>query len=155
MSQGLGALQREILETLEEARRDRTGYRGFAGASSCEDDWPPGHSWTLPGWVETCRNTVRLGLNAYDLRASCNFLARRHGKHQFGIEPSFAASFSRAAASLIKRGLLIRYTTMMPIADYDEDQIARPERIHELEEGKFLTVYGTQARFVRRGNLSP
>ena len=158
MGQGLGALQSEILETLDEAKRDRQGYRGFGGqevTSPHGDHWPPGHRWTLPGWVEALRNTVRLGLFAYDLRASCNFLARRHGKHHIGIEPSFAASFSRAAANLIKRGLLIRYTTTMPIEDYDEDRIAHPERIHELEEGKFLMVYGTQVRFVCRGNPPP
>jgi hypothetical protein len=46
---GLGTLQTEILASLEEAKRDRRGYRGFGGESG--DHWPPGHKWTLPGWV--------------------------------------------------------------------------------------------------------
>src|SRR5271168_652423 len=106
MGRGLGSLQREILDTLEDAKRDRTGYQGFKGERVYRDGydgWPPGHRWTLPGWVRVGRNTVRLGLNVYDLRASCAFLARRQDKLDVegNIKPSFAAGFSRASATLM------------------------------------------------------
>ena len=91
MSRELGSLQKEILDTLDEAKRDRTGYRGFSG-EKISLTFPPGHRWTLPGWVTVGRNTVRLGLYVYDLRTSCAFLARRHAKIEYGgIKPSFAA----------------------------------------------------------------
>src|SRR5271167_1128329 len=105
MSKGLGALQREILETLEDARHDRRGYRGFGGGSH----WPVGHRWSLPGWVKVDGNTVRLGLTAYDLRASCMYLARKHDQTDRARYASFSASFSRAVATLIKRGDLIPF----------------------------------------------
>ena len=63
MSSGLGSLQREILATLDEAKRDRMGYRGFKGESVSPrypDNWPPGHRWTFPGWVKVGRNTSGL-----------------------------------------------------------------------------------------------
>ena len=150
MISGLGSLQREILHTLEDARYDRTGYRGFGGETAFRDErWPPGHRWTLPGWVTVGRNTVRLGLNVYDLRASCSFLARRHDKLDYGtIKPSFAAGFSRAAATLIKRGLLSPVESMLPIADFEET--GRRDLIHELQDGMHLMIEQKQARFVIR-----
>ena len=152
MSRGLGSLQKEILDTLEDARRDRNGYRGFSG-EECRgvgEHWPAGHRWTLPGWVKVGRNAVRLGLNVYDLRASCAFLARRHGKLDNGtIKPSFASAFSRAAASLVKRGLLSPVEGALPIADFDEDKSAQRDLIHELHDGMYLLIEQKQARFVR------
>jgi hypothetical protein len=149
MISGLGSLQREILDTLEDARRDRTGYRGFGGEGG--DHRPPGHRWTLPGWVTVGRNTVRLGLNVYDLRASCAFLARRHDKLDYGtIKPSFGAGFSRAAATLIKRRLLSTVESALPIEDFDEDKTERRDLIHDLQQGMYLLIEQKQARFVIR-----
>jgi hypothetical protein len=146
MGSGLGSLQREIFASLDGAKRDRHEYRGSAGEYS---GWPPGHRWTLPGWVKVGRNTVRLGLNVYDLRASCAFLARRHDKLDYGtIKPSFASVFSRAAATLIKRGLLSPVESALSIADLDEDKSARRDLIHELQDGMFLMIQQKQARFV-------
>jgi hypothetical protein len=144
MISGLGSLQREILNTLEDARYDRSGYRGFGGESvspGFPDTWSRGHRWTLPGWVTVGRNTVRLGLNVYDLRASCSFLARRHDKLDGGtIKPSFAAGFSRAAATLIKRGLLSPVESTLPIADFDEDRTPQRGLIHKLQDRMYLLV---------------
>lgn len=106
MSKGLGSLQTEIIATLDEAKNDRNGYRGFKGEYA-GSHLPPGHRWTLPGWVKVGRNTVRLGLSVYDLRASRMFLARRHERLDYGkLQYSFVAGFLRAATTLIKRGLL-------------------------------------------------
>jgi hypothetical protein len=145
---GLGTLQTEILASLEEAKRDRRGYRGFGGESG--DHWPPGHKWTLPGWVLIAGNTVRLGLVAYDLRASRAFLARRHGnwKPVDHASPSFKAGFSRAVAGLIKRGLLVQYNRLLPIEDYDEGRLRRRDQIHDLRDGKLLEIDTRQTRFV-------
>jgi hypothetical protein len=156
-SSGLGSLQREILDTLDDARRDRNGYRGFKG-ERCRDGerdyWPTGHRWTLPGWVTVGRNTVRLGLNVYDLRASCAFLARRNSKIELDgtIKPAFAAGFSRAAATLIKRGLLSPVERALSIEDFDEDRAERRDLIHELQDGMYLLIEQKQARFVTRAD---
>ncbi len=154
MSQGLGLLQREILDTLDDAKRAHCRYRGFSGEEAFgHDSWPPGYRWTLPGWVSVNGNAVRLSIQAYDLRASCNFLARRHGKYEVGIAPSFSAGFSRAAAALVERGLLIAYENLLPIEDCDEDRIGRRDRIRELQGGKYLTLKGRyQIRFVSRAS---
>ena len=105
-----------------------------------------------PGlWVTVGRNTVRLGLNVYDLRASCSFLARRHDKLDCGtIEPSFASGFSRAAATIIKRGLLSPVESALSIEDFDADKSARRDLIHELQDGMYLLIEQKQARFVIR-----
>jgi hypothetical protein len=147
MGSGLGSLQREIIGTLDEAKRDRKGYRGFAGETLA------GHRWTLPGWVKVGRNTVRLGLNVYDLRASCAFLARRHDKLDHGtINPSSASVFSRAAATLIKRGLLSPVESALSIEDFDEDRTERRDLIliHKLQDGMYLLIEQKQSRFVIR-----
>ena len=150
MSRGLGSLQKEILDTLDEAKRDRTGYRGFSG-EKISLTFPPGHRWTLPGWVTVGRNTVRLGLYVYDLRASCAFLARRHAKIEYGgIKPSFATGFSRAAATLIKRRLLRPVESALPIEDFDEDRTEQRDLIHELQDGMQMLIEQKQSRFVIR-----
>jgi len=158
MSRGLGSLQREILDTMDEAKRGRTYYRGFSGETlrpGDRDYWPPGHRWTLPGWVKIGRNTVRLGLNVYDLRASCAFLARRHGEHENGgIKKSFAGGFSRASATFIKRGLLSPVKSTLSIEDFDEDKSKRRDLIHELQGGMFLMIEQKQVRFVIRAALA-
>jgi hypothetical protein len=149
MSRGLGALQREILETLEDARHDRRGYRGFGGMNG--EHLPLGHRWYLPGWVVVKGHIVRLGLQAYDLRASCIFLARKHGEmdRDQWVNPSFSASFSRAVTTLIKRGELVPFKHLMPIAAVDPFS-RRTDLIQELSDGSFLML-GGRTRFVQRG----
>ncbi len=110
MSRGLGWLQREILATLDEAKATPLRYAG--GRSM------PYHGG--PGRVAVRGFEVELPTSVYDLRASMQFLARRHGKTYHNIlgatsvyasreviDDCFRISFYRAARSLIRRGLLL------------------------------------------------
>ena len=103
MSRGLGRLQREILDTLDEAKANVTRYHGS--------------SWRGPGWVHARGIDVPLPDHVYDLRASVRYLAGRHGavygagRDGYGltgyVDTAFAAGFSRAAAGLVVRGDLV------------------------------------------------
>jgi hypothetical protein len=140
MGKGSGALQREILDTLENARHDKLGYRGFGGIDG-DDYLPAGHRWRLPGWVTVKGHIVRLGLTAYDLRASCRYLARKHGQIQYGgITAPFSASFSRAVATLIQRGDLIPLKSLLPISDVDPLSRGRSGHVEHRPDGMFLSL---------------
>jgi len=155
LGKGLGALQREILDTLEDARHDKRGYRGFGGMDG--DDYLAADSrWRLPGWVTIKGHIVRLGLTAYDLRASCKYLARRHGQIQYGgITAPFSASFSRAVADLIERGELIPLNNLLPISDVDPLSQGRSGQIEHLSDGMFLSLNSPRTRFVMRKTTAP
>jgi hypothetical protein len=101
MPRGLGALQREILDTLDEAAAfamTRDGrYRG-------NDYWcqlPEGHRLRQRGAVVAAGTQVRIAADVYDLRASIVYLARRHRKMDRArrVKMSFSASFSSAIRS--------------------------------------------------------
>jgi dienelactone hydrolase len=104
MSRGLGRLQREILDTLDEAKASIDRYHGGGRQGA--------------GWVRANFREWKLPDDTYDLRASLRYLAARHGKvHRAGsvgccntgyVDGAFQASFSRAARSLVDRGELVR-----------------------------------------------
>jgi hypothetical protein len=155
LGKGLGALQREILDTLEDARHDKRGYRGFGGMDG-DDYLAAGHRWRLPGWVKVKGHIVRLGRTAYDLRASCTFLSRRHGQMQYGgINAPFSASFSRAVAGLIERGELIPLKNLLPISDVDPFSKGRSGHVEHLSDGMFLSLNSRRTRFVMRKSGTP
>jgi hypothetical protein len=155
MSRGLGTFHREILDTLVDAKRHQEHYRGFGGEPPRPLDGLSDYAkrWQRPGWVVAGRNTVRLGMNVYDLRASCDFLARRHKKKDAlnGIDATFKTAFSRAAAGLPRRGLLVRYERLVPLAEVDENRIGCLHTIHDLADGLYLACEFSQTRFVYRG----
>jgi hypothetical protein len=102
MSRGLGKLQREIIETLEEAKQHFSDvfYRG--GGSLATYRCSHGLGWVIMG-----KSHFRIADDIYDLRASSLHLAERHDAFRFGIEPKFQAAFSRAARTLVARGRLL------------------------------------------------
>src|SRR5688572_8715661 len=96
MSRGLGRFQREILETLDEAKATCPDYQGA-------DYWStPEHPEGVPGVVRVHGCTVCLADDIYDLRASARFLAKRASAvdNGGGIQPAHQASFSRAVKGL-------------------------------------------------------
>jgi hypothetical protein len=115
MGRGLGRLQREILATLDDAKREVVYYRGSARQRPVYNQVC---GWLMaernePGWVSGPDGPVLLPDDVYDLRASMRYLAQKHGaleglfsaEHDF-VTPSFQASFSRAVRALVRRGLL-------------------------------------------------
>lgn len=141
MSRGLGSLQTEIIETLEEAKRDIPSYPGQGSSKS--DPLP----FSLPGWVIVGRTCALLAEDVYDLRASAAFLAKRRGL-RFATS-GFQASFSRAVRSLVSRGLLAPLS-LVPVTQYEEeDRYRDASRIEHLKDGLYLTTSSRQIRFVR------
>jgi hypothetical protein len=104
MSRGLGALQRRILETLDEAKAVMPRYRGTEEHAGQRWIVLDGHLVTLPPRI-------------YDLRCSAAYLAQVGG-HTYGpgyLEPSFTACFSRAVHGLVDRTML-RRLRRVPVA---------------------------------------
>ncbi len=115
MSRGLGKMQREILDTLEEAKQEMFRYHGSArlepiyiepGGRFKEGFWFTEKS--EPGWVRSGGRVWQLPDDVYDLRASLKYLALRHSAVYAAsyVESAFQASFSRAVKGLVCRGLL-------------------------------------------------
>lgn len=163
MSRGLGKLQAEILNTLEEAKQEIFDYRGSCRQENRRNynDW----KWDKPGWVR-CRNRkVLLADHVYDLRASMEHIATKMNCRSgagyinfMGVEiyrrgqisDQFKAAFSRAVKGLIARGL-IKPLGMVPIKDYvrtprDEWDYSSP--VMYLKDGLFLSVSKRQNRFI-------
>lgn len=141
-------MQRQILDTLDEAKNTELNYRGC----SWEQNWmhPDTWRWDRPGWVIYHRQVIRLAPGVYDLRASAMYVAQQNGMvYSAGfIQPCFQAAFSRAVKSLLGRKL-IKAPTTIPLAEYDEDQ-ADSELILELADGIYLDAdrRQRQMRFV-------
>ncbi len=118
MSHGIGKMQQDILNTLDQAKQDMVYYRGSArseNAGRVFDTW----IWDKPGWVKVGRNKVRIAEHVYDLWASNRFIAKLRGEtYSHFTKPDFQASFSRAVKSLIKRGL-ISACNPAPLAEVD------------------------------------
>jgi hypothetical protein len=151
MSRGLGKMQREILGTLDEAKRhfgEDYSYRGGF------NEFGIAPRWKLPGWVVHRGAVFRLGETIYDLRASCRYLAQRHDGLDRGcwLELRFQASFSRAVRGLLKRRLLVAHH-LVRIEDYDRDT-SQHAQIQHLNDGLYVFVSERQARFVGKGYVS-
>jgi hypothetical protein len=144
MGKGLGWLQREILDTLQEAKQETRYYFG-AG-------WYGGKG---PGWVKSKGHDVLLQDHVYDLRASERFLAKKHQRfsHATYISSSFQSSFSRAVKGLLERGLLQKLD-LVPIQEPDEHG-QHNSRVMLLADGWYLDHYSKRVRFVvRNGHYS-
>lgn len=143
MSRGIGTLQRKILATLEEAKRDTWHYPG----SYREENWSnsPTWRWDRPGWVTYRGARFRLADEVYDLRASLVYLAEREGgySHARFVAPTFQAAFSRAVKGLCERGFL-RVLTLVPVAEYERG------RLESLADGEYMLLACRQRRFVSR-----
>ena len=135
MSRGLGWLQVEILATLEEAKGF---YRSYCG----------GH-WDVPTWSYPRGGRVLLADGMYDLRTSCKYLARKHGRLQACpafISEVFQSAFSRAVRTLVSRGKL-RPLSLVPLVEA-ENAATDNGPVLQLSDGLFLNATGRQARFV-------
>jgi hypothetical protein len=161
MSRGLGKLQREIIETLDDAKRyfadpatavekQFMGYTfkswpSYKGGSPFFRDGDPRQEQA--GWVTHGRG-FRIADNVYDLRASCRFLMK-----QRDLDPNrdhtwvFSIAFSRAVRSLVQRGLLCHLKHIVPIVSADDH---RPPYFEKLADGDYVNVSGRQVRFVTR-----
>ena len=91
MSSGIGWLQREILETLDDAKSSGVHYQGG------------NHFWMKPGSVVSRGREWQMPADVYDLRASLKFLAKKHGAitHCDFVAEAFRCAFSRAVRRLI------------------------------------------------------
>jgi hypothetical protein len=162
LSRGLGKLQREILDTLEDAKRyfadpaqavERQflgitfkSFPSYLGSAPIFRDGDPRQ--LEPGWVQQEAGGFRIPETVYDLRASCRYLAIRHNAaYCVGIEGRFQASFSRAVRSLVSRGALHHLRCIVPVVAVDT---FRPPRTHELADGTFVDTSPKQVRFVTR-----
>jgi hypothetical protein len=101
MSRGLGRLQREILETLEEAKQADVLYGGMVSVWGTAKHDPNRAAWH--GLV------FELESGMYNLRKSRAYLAKKHELNRLLWEWNrFQSSFWRAARKLIERGLLVK-----------------------------------------------
>jgi len=120
-------MQREILETLDEAKQALLRYRGgrdasyFATRKSTLANPAFAHlhdryTDETPGRVVRAGAEWKMPADVYDLRSSLRFLAKRHGKlarDMLGdgsfVIGSYQASFSRAVRRLVEDGYLVPY----------------------------------------------
>jgi hypothetical protein len=166
MSRGIGNLQREILDSLDDAKRyfadpanavekqflgcSFTSYPKYKGGAPF---FPDRSSHLVePGWVTHGRG-FRIRDDIYDLRASCRYVAMRHdaiepGGANGGVNAAFQASFSRAARSLVRRGLLYPAGSIVPIVAIDT---TRPPQVLHPADGDYVSVSLQQCRFVADG----
>jgi hypothetical protein len=162
VSRGLGKLQREIIETLDDAKlyfadpangveksflgHTFTSLPSYKGGSPFYRDGDP--RLEEPGWV-THGRSFRVSDNVYDLRASAKYIAKRRGLDPYrdhGVVV-FEASFSRAVRTLLQRGLLHHLKHIVPIAAVGDYWPAHVER---LADGDYVNVSPRQVRFVTR-----
>ena len=159
MSRGLGWLQRDILATLEDAKRAPWGQEGFNEYMGYGGEWSeqpsPTWRWMRPGWVRYRGACVRLSDGWYDLRASDVYLCRKHRRFDYddrSASPAWRAAFSRAVASLVQRRQLIPAKSLIPLHEFDEDSDVAG-RIERLSDGLYLSVrrHESRLRFVCLG----
>ena len=100
MSRGLGRLQREILETLEQVKQADVLYGGMVfvwGTAKLDPNRAAWHG-----------SVFELESGAYDLRKSRAYLLKKRGiRISESAHPQFISSFWRAARKLIERGVLV------------------------------------------------
>ncbi|HSX78066.1 MAG TPA: hypothetical protein VLQ80_05790 [Candidatus Saccharimonadia bacterium] len=151
MSRGLGAMQRAILTTLDEARLAAPKYPGSgysqAGlACSLSGAETP----DAAGWLWVGRSCVLLAPEVYDMRCSSAYLARTTSKILYGRSPTsaFSAAFSRAVRGLVARHALVSLW-MVPVAGWDRDYM-RDQDLEWLADGIYFRWRQRQVRFVKR-----
>lgn len=151
MSKGLGKLRKEILDTLIEAKNKIGPYK-------CKDFTLDGYNYD-PELIKIRGIWVKLADNIFDLRASLNYLAKKHNRFcGCYIDSSLIVSFSRAVKSLVKRGHIEPLISLLPIKEVlDEDEIDS-QIIHALSDGLYLALrFNNRIRFVKKpkiGNIS-
>jgi hypothetical protein len=157
MSRGLGALQRRILETLDEARAAMPRYRGVSMA------WeyvPRTNRFTNRGylWVHVgAGQLVELAPGVYDLRCSAAYLAEQDGHTPQGWQDvSFTAAFARATRGLIQRGILVRLHEI-PGVLVVRGQPARTATsvVWPSRQLRFVTLSANPVGLTLRGNQIP
>jgi hypothetical protein len=145
MSRGLGALQRRILETLDEAKATALP---FPGSGHTWPGVPPGRD--PAGWFWYHGSCLLLAPAAYDLRCSSAYL-RCHCVLRGRNPGSLNAAFPRAVKSLVARGCL----TPLPLVPLAAISRLSPCReVLDLADGLFLDLRAPrQIRFVSREPL--
>src|SRR5262245_7769253 len=106
MSRGLGAVQREILATLQVAKMATTYSKNGIAYAGCKTRFYHPLPYCAPGWVWYHRNCVWLADQVFDLRASSTYLKRWRGLGMQDCNSSFTSAFSRAIKTLLVRGIL-------------------------------------------------
>jgi hypothetical protein len=157
MSRGLGALQRRILETLDEAKAAMPRYRGVESAWDLDKR-------TLRSINLGCRwvhvgagQLVELAPGVYDLRCSAAYLAEQDGHTAHGFQaPSFTAAFARATRGLVQRGILVRLHEIPGV----QVVRGRPARtttsvLWPSRQLRFVTLSANPVGLTLRGNQMP
>ena len=109
MSRGLGAMQRQILESLDTARAAAPRY---AGSGDSGYGLPPALRGTpqAEGWIWVGGSLLHLAPGLYDLRGTLAYLLERSGTPRRTVHRrvshALEAAFSRAVRSLVARGAL-------------------------------------------------
>jgi hypothetical protein len=152
MSRGLGALQRRILETLDEAKAAMPKYRGARFAVRWDAET---HQLTAVGyaWVAITGKVVQLAPGVYDLRCSAAYLAA-HDNHLCGDyhAAGFTASFARATRGLVQRGLLVRLR-VVPVAQWIFPRHAAADAVlWPFRPLRFVTLSANPVGLTLRGN---
>jgi hypothetical protein len=155
MSRGLGALQRAILDTLDEARVALPWYRGVRQGFTVSQ-WgkftSTGYNWTLLG-----EYVVVLAPGVYDLRCSAAYLADTLGHvvnygREVQVSQSFKASFARATHGLVRRGVLARLY-QVPVEQIIHPRYRSEDAVrwhsHQL---RFVTLSANPVGLTLRGN---
>jgi hypothetical protein len=152
MSRGLGRLQRQILETLDEAKATQLPYPGSADG---EPGIPNGSD--LAGWIRYGGGCMRLAPGVYDLRCSSAYLkCQRVLQGRSTI--AFHAAFPRAVKTLLARGALT-CLELVPLAEVHRLPVLYARRrlcaqVHRLADGLYLDPNApSQIRFVSRKPL--
>ena len=153
MSRGLGALQRRILATLDEAKATQLYYRGAEGGW----DYNARTDKLIPipvAWLALREMTVELPPGVYDLRCSAAYLAK-HDDHysQGGVSRAFAASFARATHGLVRQGLLARLY-VVPVARVIQPRHSRTATCFRWASSqlRFVTLSANPIGLTLRGN---
>jgi hypothetical protein len=158
MSRGLGALQRTILGTLDEARQAAPRYPGSgysqAGlvCSRYGDQTPE-----AAGWLWVGHSCVLLAPSVYDLRASMAYLVQHTGRERQVysaksegtlVSNPFEAAFSRAVRGLVARQC-VTPLWLVPLDGWDRDYM-RERDLEWLDDGVYFQWGSRQIRFVKR-----
>jgi hypothetical protein len=136
-------MQRQILETLDEAKAAMPNYRG-----SQHDLHVAERSWIGVGHAVE-QTFIRVPRDVYDLRCSAKYLARQSGAlDRESTTMPFKASFSRAVRGLVQRQLLTPLW-LVPVAEVQ--RWGFPDRdLLELADGTYFRWESRQIRFVKR-----